>query len=250
MRPGLRPPGSGPRLPALEAGLQGRRAFCPGRSRRSGSGQQGPSAPAPGVLALREAEAPRGVALQAHAAALLHLAVAEGPAGAVGTEQGHVPRRSPQPLAAPAPVLHGIGLQGVPAGGAAQRQGPRPPANSPRLAAELQTARPAWSSWLSRADWPVRELGGTQVGSRGPQRTAKAASETSISEAEECGSRRGTGLGPCTPALPLGPRGGGHRIPSHSSCPALACPHGAPREPSAGGRVTYVEVLSPQWPWQ
>lgn len=245
MRPGLGPPGSGPRLPALEARLQGRRACCcPGGSRRSGCRQQSPSAPAPGALALREAVAHRGVAPQAHAAALLHLAVAEGLAGAVGTEQGHVPWRSPQPLAAAAPGLHGTGLQGVPAGGAAQRRGPRPAANSPRHpGCELhelhtarsqppaQAARPAPNSWPSHASRVVREPGGTQVGCRRPRQIAKGASETSVipngtralvPAPRPCPSGAGVVCAASPPTLPVPPPPTG--------------PQRAPREPSAGAQ--------------
>lgn len=80
-----------------------------------------------GALALQLAAVTLGVALQAHAATFLHLGVAEGAAGAIGTAQGHIVQRGPQLLAAAAPVLNCVGFQRVPAGKAAQCQGSRRP---------------------------------------------------------------------------------------------------------------------------
>lgn len=92
---------------------------------RQGPGPRGPShaAPEPALRAWlqrhrREAEAAGRVALQALAAALLHLRVGEGAAGAVLAVQGHVPQREAQLAAAATPVLHRVRLRGEPVGGA------------------------------------------------------------------------------------------------------------------------------------
>lgn len=208
--------------PSLGSQTAGQEGVLSGGSRRSGCGQQGPSAPAPGVLAVCEAEAPRGLAAQAHAAALLHLAVAEGPAGAVGTVQGHGPWHRPQLLAALALVLPGAGLRGVPAGGAAQRRGPPPRQAAPASpGCGVPTAWPALNGWPSPAGWVVRDPGGTRAGSRRAPQIAGATSETSVSDTEERDS--------CTPALPLCPGVVGAAAP-----PSLP----APREPpGAAGHV-------------
>lgn len=64
---------------------------------------------------------PWSMALLAQAATLLDLGVAEGPTGAVITEQSHTPLRGLQLLAALTRVLHRVGFQGVPVGRSAQQ---------------------------------------------------------------------------------------------------------------------------------
>lgn len=118
----------GPGLGSWAAGNEGCSVQEGGRHSGGwrGAGPPAPS-PAPRLLALPPARVAVGVAPQAHTAALLHLRVAKGAAGAVRTAQRHVARRGPQLLAAAAPVLNHVGFQRVPVGEAAQHQGPRRP---------------------------------------------------------------------------------------------------------------------------
>lgn len=115
-----------------------------------GPGPRGPSpaAPEPALRAWlqrhrREAEAAGGVALQARAAALLHLRVGESAAGAVLAAQGHVPQRDALLAAAAALMLHRVRLRGEPVGGARSappREAPpreAPPSGSPASAGLL-----------------------------------------------------------------------------------------------------------------
>lgn len=138
---------------------------------RQGPGPRGPShaAPEPALRAWlqrhrREAEAAGRVALQALAAALLHLRVGEGAAGAVLAVQGHVPQREAQLAAAATPVFHRVRLRGEPVGGARSalpRETPprprpaRPRPQRPRLRRE-EPARLRTTSTATQAGFLVK----------------------------------------------------------------------------------------------
>lgn len=130
---------------------------------RTGAGQstggaRGPGAPpparAPHLLALLlvalhrprvcpVAQGAVGAAALPHAATLLHLGVAEGPVGAVGTAQGHVSQGDAPLLAALAAVPQRVGLLGVAVGGRPrQTQAPTPCRHHPssRLSGQRVTA--------------------------------------------------------------------------------------------------------------
>lgn len=195
VHPGLGPPGPGLRVLPWEAGLQGIQLSVWGGGCLSGEWRAaGPPAP---VAALGVAV---GVTLQAHAAALLHLGVAEGAAGPVGTAEGHITQRGSQLLAAAAPVLNRVGFQRVPAGKAAQHQGsrrPSPPQTPAKTCGQpgANDGRRTASSrpQVSEAAWLTCRLGGVNTprvgkGTHGP--SPAPVSHQGLSESGVSGDRK------------------------------------------------------------
>lgn len=208
---------------------------------RTGAGQSAGGACGPGphpparaldllallLVTLRVAWGAVGATALPHAAALLHLGVAEGPAGAVRAAQGHVPQGHPQLLAALTAVLYRVGLQRVPVGGACSAPGASAP-SAPHLCRGHLLSEAPWPACGAGAHVPARPSWGANPPAA-DQAAANGAAESAVSKRDRLISDSARAAGLRTPAQPFRLPSAPAAAPSCPSWPFLAIPcAGAP----------------------